>query len=46
MDQQSVPDIIRTAAKNMYNLLLELANHIEHLESENADLKSRNKTES
>jgi hypothetical protein len=46
MEPQTIPDIIRSSAKNMYNLLLELANHIEQLETENADLKRRIKPES
>lgn len=41
MEQQTIPDVVRTAAKNMYELLLQLADHIEKLETENANLKSR-----
>jgi hypothetical protein len=37
----NIADITKTTAKNMYELMMQLANHIETLEAENADLKQK-----
>ena len=37
----NVVEVTKTTAKNMYELLMQLANHIEKLEAENADLKKK-----
>lgn len=44
MNEQNVPDVVRNAAKNMYELLLQLASHIEKLEKENKSLKEENES--
>jgi hypothetical protein len=37
----NIPEITKTTAKNMYELMMQLANHIETLEAENAELKQK-----
>jgi hypothetical protein len=37
----NIADITKTTAKNMYELMMQLANHIETLEAENAELKQK-----
>jgi hypothetical protein len=37
----NIVDITKTTAKNMYELMMQLANHIETLEAENAELKQK-----
>jgi uncharacterized protein YceH (UPF0502 family) len=37
----NIADITKTTAKNMYELMMQLANHIEALEAENAELKQK-----
>lgn len=44
MENMNIPDVVRTTAKNMYELLLQLASHIETLEKENAELKANNES--
>ena len=39
MKNFDVAEVTRTTAKNMYELLLQLASHIEKLEAENSELK-------
>ncbi len=41
MKDFNVVEVTKTTAKNMYELLMQLANHIEKLEAENADLKRK-----
>jgi hypothetical protein len=41
MENTNIPEVVRTTAKNMYELLMQLASHIEVLEKENADLKAK-----
>jgi hypothetical protein len=44
MEDPKVSDVVRSTAKNMYELLLQLANHIDNLEKENAELKANNES--
>lgn len=37
----SIIELTKTTAKNMYELLLQLASHIEKLEAENIELKHK-----
>jgi hypothetical protein len=37
----NIAEITKTTAKNMYELMMQLANHIETLEAENAELKAK-----
>ena len=37
----NVAEVTKTTAKNMYELLLQLASHIEKIEAENAELKRK-----
>ena len=37
--EQNIPEVVRNTAKNMYELLMQLAAHIENLEKENTALK-------
>ena len=37
----NVAEVTKTTANNMYELLMQLANHIEQLEAENASLKQK-----
>jgi hypothetical protein len=37
----NIAEITKTTAKNMYELMMQLANHIETLEAENAELKQK-----
>jgi uncharacterized protein (UPF0335 family) len=41
MENFNVAEVTKTTAKNMYELLLQLASHIEKLEAENATLKHK-----
>jgi hypothetical protein len=41
MKNFDVAEVTRTTAKNMYELLLQLASHIEKLEAENSELKRK-----
>ena len=41
MKDFNVAEVTKTTAKNMYDLLMQLASHIEKLETENADLKKK-----
>jgi uncharacterized protein (UPF0335 family) len=41
MENFNVAEVTKTTAKNMYELLMQLASHIEKLEYENADLKQK-----
>lgn len=40
---QDIPTVVRNTAKNMYELLMQLAAHIEKLEAENNILKNKEK---
>jgi len=37
----NIVDLTRVTAKNMYEVLMELATHIEKLQTENAELKRK-----
>ena len=39
MENFNVAEVTKTTANNMYELLIQLASHIEKLETENATLK-------
>lgn len=39
---ENIPEVVRNTAKNMYELLLQLAAHIEKIEAENKQLKAEN----
>jgi hypothetical protein len=41
MENFNVAEVTKTTAKNMYELMMQLASHIEKLEAENTDLKQR-----
>ena len=41
MENFNVAEVTKTTAKNMYDLLLQLASHIEKLEAENASLRQK-----
>ena len=41
MENFNVAEVTKTTAKNMYELLLQLASHIEKIEAENAELKRK-----
>jgi hypothetical protein len=41
MENFNVAEVTKTTAKNMYDLLMQLASHIEKLEYENAGLKQK-----
>jgi predicted transcriptional regulator len=41
MENFNVAEVTKTTAKNMYELLMQLANHIEKLQTENEDLKKK-----
>ena len=41
MDNFNVAKVTKTTAKNMYELLMQLASHIEQLEIENQELKRK-----
>jgi hypothetical protein len=41
MENFNVAEVTKTTAKNMYELLMQLASHIEKLETENATLKQK-----
>lgn len=45
MENFNVSEITKTTAKNMYELLMQLANHIEKLEAELAELKAKHGNE-
>lgn len=38
---ENIPEVVRNTAKNMYELLMQLAAHIEKIEAENAELKAK-----
>jgi hypothetical protein len=38
-DKVNIVDLTRVTAKNLYEMLMEISNHIEKLQKENADLK-------
>ena len=40
----NIPEVVRNTAKNMYELLMQLAAHIEKIEAENKSLKEKNET--
>ena len=37
----NIVEVVRTTAKNMYEMLMQLASHIEALETENSELKAK-----
>ena len=37
----NIVDLTRVTAKNLYEMLMEIANHIEKLQVENADLRHK-----
>jgi predicted amino acid-binding ACT domain protein len=37
----NIVEVVRTTAKNMYEMLMQLAGHIEALENENSELKAK-----
>jgi hypothetical protein len=37
----NIAEITKTTAKNMYELMIQLAHHIDTLETENAELKQK-----
>jgi hypothetical protein len=37
----NIVEVVRTTAKNMYEMLMQLAGHIETLENENSELKAK-----
>lgn len=43
MEQEkiNIVDLTRVTAKNLYEMLMEIANHIEKLQVENAELKRK-----
>jgi hypothetical protein len=41
MNDTNIPEVVKTTAKNMYELLMQLSSHIETLEKENAELKAK-----
>lgn len=36
---ENIPEVVRNTAKNMYELLVQLAAHIEKIEKENAEMR-------
>ena len=40
--EQDIPVLVRNAAKDMYELLMQLALHVEKIEAENKRLKEEN----
>lgn len=46
MEHFNVAEVTKTTAKNMYELLMQLASHIEKLEAENAALTEKLQNES
>ena len=38
---ENIPEVVKNTAKNMYELLMQLAAHIEKLEAENAEMRSK-----
>jgi cell division protein FtsB len=44
MENVDIPQVIKTTAKNMYELLMQLSSHIENLEKENQQLKAENES--
>jgi uncharacterized protein (UPF0335 family) len=45
MEDRHISEVVRTTAKNMYEMLMQLASHIEALEAENQNLKSQVKND-
>lgn len=39
---ENIPEVVKNTAKNMYELLMQLAAHIEKIEAENKSLKEEN----
>lgn len=39
--EQNIPEVVRDTAKNVYALLMQLASHVEKLEADIADLKTK-----
>jgi hypothetical protein len=44
MKEETVVSVIRNTAKNMHELLMQLADHIERLENENIELRVENES--
>jgi regulator of replication initiation timing len=44
MENTNIPEVVRSTAKNMYELLMQLASHIETLEKENFELRTENES--
>lgn len=40
-ENANIVEVVRTTAKNMYEMLMQLASHIEALETENSELKAK-----
>lgn len=40
--EPNIPEVVKNTAKNMYEMLMQLAAHIEKLEAENKSLKEEN----
>lgn len=41
MNEFDLPGIVETTAKNMYEMLMQMADHIRKIEAENAELKQK-----
>lgn len=41
MENFDLPGIVETTAKNMYEMLMQMADHIRKIETENAELKRK-----
>lgn len=42
--EPNIPEILRTTAKNMSEMLFQMAMHVEKIEKENAELKAQLET--
>ena len=42
--EQSITELTKTTAQNIYDLLMQLSSHIDQLQQENADLKDKLKS--
>lgn len=40
-EQMDLVKVVQTTAENMFNMLMQLASHIETLEKENSELKAK-----
>jgi len=40
-DKINIVDLTKASAKNLYEMLIEIANHIEKLQTENAELRRK-----